>query len=268
MSLQTVTSTWRGDYDETAIGTHDPAYIGSILDVNGSYHTGRGIYESTSPSYAIYDFNCYAGQGVDYSTPANGGGKYLVQSEGGFSWDTTYDSGTQKYTFVTSGDLDCLYLGYTPGGDTGAAPASSTLTTFDAYESLLVVTGFNIAVDAVAVSEFGATDGNDGIAVSGTFASILANASLYEEATLNSAVLYGLAFDNTTTSAFEFVLDKYLESLGSDITDSFTDIATALTGTGVSITYYDEADEYADGGVIGCGCTESAEAESDLLLAA
>lgn len=34
MSLQTVTSTWRGDYDETGIGTHNPDYIGSIRDVS------------------------------------------------------------------------------------------------------------------------------------------------------------------------------------------------------------------------------------------
>jgi len=56
---------------------------------------------------------------------------------------------------------------------------------------------------------------------------------------LNSTVLYSLAFDNTSVQAFEWVLDKYLESLGSDITDSFDDIANALAGTGVEIYYYD-----------------------------
>jgi len=269
--LQTDITTWRGDYDQTGINNYNSSYIGSILDVNGNYHTGTGIYDpnAVAPTYEIYDFCCYAGQGVDHNTPINGGGKFLVQSDAGFSWDTTYDPETELYTFVTSGSLDSLYLGYTPSGDYGAAPASATLTTFDADKSLLVVTGFDIAVDAVAANVFSVADGNAAISVSGTFASILANAPLYEEATLNSAVLYGLAFDNTATQAFEFVLDQYLQSLDADVSlaSSYADIATALANTGVSITYYDYADDYAVGGVIPCGCAET-EVASDTLLAA
>lgn len=259
MSLQTDITTWRADYDSTGADiNHNPAYIGSIRDVDCQYHTGGGIYDPNvaSPNYEIYDFYCFAGQGVDYATPTNGGAKFLVQSDGTFSWDTTYDSVTEKYTFVTSGDLDNLYLGYTPVGDYGASPAAATLTAFDVDKSLLVVTGFNIAVDAVAASVFNVTDGNSGIAVSGTFASILANAGLYEEATLNSAVLYGLAFNNTNTQAFEYVLDEYLKSEGATngLSDTWANIDAALVGTGVTITYYDYADDYVAGGVIPCNC--------------
>ncbi|QTF06965.1 hypothetical protein HC231_02755 [Brenneria izadpanahii] len=215
MSLQSEITTWRDAYDETGIGTHNPAYIGSILAVNGNYYTGNGIYDpsAAAPTYEIYDFNWYAGQGIDSNTSF--GGKYLLYSESGFSWDTTYNSAIGSYSFVTNGSLDNLYLGYNPTSDTGVAPAASTLTTFDAYEPLLVVSGFDIAVDAVASSVFGVADGNSAISVSNsTFSGILANASLYDSATLNSAVIYSLAFDNTDVSAFEFVLDNYLGSLG------------------------------------------------------
>ncbi|MDR0701385.1 MAG: hypothetical protein LBF61_03080 [Azoarcus sp.] len=261
MSLQTDTTAWRGIYDQTEINAYNSDYIGSIWAAgveDCGYHSGSGIYDPTAtpPTYEIYDFNWYAGQGVDHVTPGNGGGKFLVNSAEGFSWDTTYDNVAELYTFVTTGDLDTLYLGYTPVGDYNPSPKCATLATFDAYESLLVVTGFNIAVDAVAVSEFSVTDGNSAIAASllvdDNGNSILANAGIYAAATLNSAVLYGLAFDNTTVQAFEFVLDKYLESRGSDITDPWASINAALVGTGVSITYYNEAGDYVADGVIAC----------------
>lgn len=233
MSLQTAITDWRDIYDETGIGQNDPDYIGSIRDVNGVFHTGVGIYQPGTNQ--IYDFNWYAGQGVDYANPSLGGGKFLVESSAGFSWNTIDQNSNGLYEFVTSGNLNTLYLGDTPSGDTGPAPASGTLTTFNAGLPLLVVNGFNTAVNAVAASQFGVANGNSAISVSATAAdgtalsSILANANLYETATLNSTILYSLAFDKTNTQAFEWVLDKYLESQGSDITDSFEDIQTALS---------------------------------------
>jgi len=242
MSLQSAINDWRADYDETRINEYNPDYIGSIRDTSGVYHTGPGIYQTGSN--AIYSFNVYAGQGVDHNDPDNGGSKYLVYSQDGFSWNTTFDSPTGPYQFVTSGNLDGFILGYTPNGDNGPAPAEATLGSFDFTQPFLAVDGFSIAVN-YAASLFGAADGNSAISVSATasdgttLSSILANSSLYDSVTLNSTVLYSLAFDNTSVQAFEWVLDKYLESLGSDITDSFDDIANALAGTGVEIYYYD-----------------------------
>jgi len=99
-----------------------------------------------------------------------------------------------------------------------------------------------------------------------TLSSILANSYLYDSVTLNSTVLYSLAFDNTEVQAFEWVLDKYLESKGSDITDSFEDIATALEGSGVYIGYYEGFSFYnsANDDVL----SFVAQVEDDLLLAA
>lgn len=267
MSLQSEITSWRASYDQTNIGTNNPAYLGSLRDVNGNYHTGLGTYEN---GYKPYDFTIYTGQGVDHTIPTDGGGKYLVKSTNGFSWSTTDQDQDGLYEFTSSGSLNSLYLGYTPDGDNNPAPAQATLTTFNSDYPLIVVTGFNIAVDSVASSVFGVANGNSAIAVSGTFASLLANSALYESATLNSAVLYSLTFDSTTTQAFEFVLDKYLESKGSDITDSFADIQSALAGTGVSISYYDEAGDYASGGVVTSAVAQAALAEStsDLLQAA
>ncbi len=268
MSLQSEITSWRADYDQTNIASFNSAYLGSLRDVNGGYHTGAATYQPGTNN--PYPFTIYTGQGVDHNTPALGGGKYLVQSTSGFTWKTTDNNSNGKYEFATSGSLNKLFLGYTPAGDNGAAPTSANLTKFDSAEPLVVVSGFNIAIDSVASSVFGVANGNSAIAVSGTFASLLANSSMFDSATLNSAVLYSLTFDSTTTQAFEFVLDKYLESKGSDITDSFADIQSALAGTGVSISYYDEAGDYASGGVVTSAVAQAALAEStsDLLQAA
>ncbi|ENM5738270.1 hypothetical protein AB1F87_001798 [Vibrio mimicus] len=269
MSLQTVITDWRDIYDQTGIGSYNPSYIGSIRDVNGKFHTGKAIYQE---GYKIYDTNWYACQGVDYTDTDLGGGKFLLESGKGFSWDAVNINSNSLLEFETSGNLDSLYLGTTPSGDTGPAPAEGTLTTFNDGEPLLVVKGLNMAVNYVAANQFGVTDGNSAISVSATatdgtvLSSILANAQLYETATLNSTMLYSMAFDKTDTQAFEWVLDKYLESRGSDITDTFEDIQTALAGTGVSVDYYDKAGDYASGGVI--TSSAAAEVDGDLLLAA
>ncbi|MFJ5483614.1 hypothetical protein [Pectobacterium actinidiae] len=273
MSLKTAIDDWRDIYDEAIIVTqNDPAYIGSIRDTSGTFHTGANIYIGVTNQ--IHNFNVYAGQGVDHLNPSNGGGKFMVESTAatGFAWNTVDTNGNGKYEFVTSGNLNKLSLGYTPSGDNGAAPASATLTSFDTGEPLLVVNGFNIAVDYAATLFGTGYNGNSAINVSATasdgtaLSSILANASLYESATLNSTVLYSLAFDNTGVQAFEWVLDKYLESKGSDITDDWADIQTALSGSGVSVTYYD----YAPSSAVAADAyaVAAAEVESDLLLAA
>lgn len=277
MSLKTVINDWRDTYDQTMIDQyHLPAYIGSVKATNGNIYEGVDIYESGNK---IYDFKVYAGQGVDHVTPSNGGGKFVVESTGGFSWDTTvatppstpggYDG---TYNFVTSGSLNKLSLGYTPSGDDSPSPEAATLTAFNTSEPLLVVNGFNIAVDYAATLFGAGYNGNTSISVSATasdgtvLSSILANAGLYENATLNSTVLYSLAFDNTGVQAFEWVLDKYLESKGSDITDDWADIQSALSGTDVSITYYD----YAPSSAVAADAyaVTTADVESDLLLAA
>jgi hypothetical protein len=250
-----VTNAWRIDYDEYEIDTnHKSAYIGSIFDVDGVYHTGNDIYQSTSPSYVIYTFDWYAGQGVDHVMPSNGGGKYLLYSEYeansdckiGFSWETTYDSVAGLYSFVTAGSLNTLYLGYTPDGDYAPSPEQGTLTAFDPTGSLLVVSNFNCVVNAVAETLTGieGADGNTQFDAP----SWLANAGLYDQVTLNSAVIYGLAFDNTPTSAFEVILNAYLESLPGDVSlaSGKTAIDTALSDADscVVIEYYEEAGYY------------------------
>jgi len=267
MSLQTAVNNWRAGYDETGINDVGTPYIGSLLAVDGSFHTGGDIY--IPGTYQIHDFNWYAGQGNDAT---QGGSKFVVNSVDGFSWNTTFDSSTGSLQFVTSGSLNALYLGHSAPEDNGPAPASAdTLTEFDLTYPLLAVHGFDIAVN-YAASLFGAADGNSAIAVSATasdgttLSSILANSSLYDSVTLNSTVLYSLAFDNTNVQAFEWVLDKYLESLGSDITDSFDDIAAALEGTGVEISYYDFDSDYSTYPL--GGAVAFAEVEDDLLLAA
>lgn len=271
MSLQSNINIWKGLYDNTGInaGGGNPDYIGSVIDVNGLYHKGIDIY--TGNGYEIYDFNYYGGQGVKLNDPS--GGKYLLESTGGFQWDTV--SGTTALAMQTSGSLNSLYLGTTPLGDAGASPGQYTVTTFNGGEPLLVVEGFNIVSD-YAATLFGATDGNDSILLSQAgsgaatgidFGDLMAKPGYYESATFNSAVLYNLAFEENAAgvSTFEWALDKYLESKGSDITDSWASIDTALSGTGVSIDYYDFAEDYAVGGVV---ASAAAEVESDLLLAA
>jgi len=251
-----------------ADGNHDPAYIGSILATNGNFYTGGGIYEN---AYKIYDFNVYAGQGVNPGNTSAGGSKFVAYSEAGFSWNTVPGGSSNTYKFETSGSLDVLMFGHSPVNDNGAAPSEEKLTWLDYTKPMLFVSGFDIAVN-YAASLFGATDGNSAIAVSATasdgttLSSILANSTLYDSVTLNSTVLYSLAFDNTSVQAFEWVLDKYLESLGSDITDSFEDIANALAGTGVDIGYYEGFSFYnsANDDVLPFG----AQVEDDLLLAA
>ncbi|HEI8721475.1 TPA: hypothetical protein SLF58_002721 [Serratia marcescens] len=209
MSLQSNINTWKGIYDNAGINTGggNPAYIGSVLDVNGGYHTGTGIYQTGNK---IYDFNIYAGQGV----PVGGtsGGKFLVESTGGFSWNTV-PSGS-AYAMQTSGSLNNLYLGTTPVGDNAPAPAPSTLTAFDGDEPLLVIKGFNIVSD-YAATLFGGSNGNSSIALSQagtgaatgiTFGDLMAKANLYASATFNSAVNYNLAFEENAlgVSTFEW----------------------------------------------------------------
>ncbi|SHI25591.1 hypothetical protein [Pollutimonas bauzanensis] len=269
MSLQSETAIWRDDYDNSGItgGGGDAAYLGSIQGPTG-YHTGPGIYNPNPGAglvYEIFDFNWYAGQGLTGTY----GAKYLLNSEGGFSWDTKAAAVSGKFDFVTTGDLDNLYLGYNPFTDTGASPAELTLTTFRAVDPLLVVENFDIAANYVALNTFGVANGNVAIDASDFVSKgLLSNAQYYDKVTLNSAVIYDLSFDIKDASVFEFVLDRYLESRGSDITDSFLNIQTALAGTGVSITYYDAAGDYASGGVITALAQPELEVASDLLLAA
>ncbi|HEN8221988.1 TPA: hypothetical protein U7301_000531 [Pseudomonas aeruginosa] len=272
MSLQSKISTWQGIYDNTGIygGGGDPNYIGSVCATNGSFHQGGDIYQS---GYKIWDFNWYAGQGVPVG--GSSGGKFLVGSDNGFSWNTITSGSSMK--FVTSGELNTLYLGTTPIGDNGASPACSTLTTFDDDEPLLVIQGFNVAVD-YAASLFGSGyDGNSSIAY-GTTAStdgtaiedLMSNPGYYNSVTMNSAILYDLAFENNgiAMQTFEWVLDQYLESIGSDITESVSVIQgkLAAAGSDLSIDYY----TYADGNYpsTGCACSATAGVEGDLLLAA
>ncbi|HFF3752482.1 TPA: hypothetical protein ACGCMY_005637 [Klebsiella pneumoniae] len=246
--------------------------------MNGNWHGGGSIY--TGNGNEIYKFDWYAGQGVTpYTNPASAvpGGKYLLESTGGFEWDTVTATGNPSLLAMeTSGTLNTLYLG--TSADVENSPAQGTVGTFAAYESLLVVQGFNYVVD-YAASLFGASSGNGSILLSQagtgaatglTFGDLMAKPHYYESATFNSAVLYNLAFEENTAgvSTFEWALDKYLESKGSDITDDLATIQSALTGTGVSIDYYEFADDYAAGGVIASANSAFAEAESDLLLAA
>ncbi|EDY8730843.1 TPA: hypothetical protein P2A77_001705 [Salmonella enterica subsp. enterica serovar Agona] len=270
MSLQSNINAWQGIYDNTGIYQNggNPAYIGSVCATDGSFHQGVDIYQS---GYKIYDFNWYAGQGVPVG--GSSGGKFLVGSDNGFSWDTLPSGSSMK--FVTSGELNTLYLGTTPIGDNGASPDCSTLTTFDDDEPLLVIQGFNVAVD-YAASLFGSGyDGNSSIAYGTTafgtaIEDLMSNPGYYNSVTLNSAILYDQAFENNGIGmqTFEWVLDKYLESIGSDITDTVSTIQAALTtaGSDLSIDYF----TYADGNypTSDCGCSATAGVESDLLLAA
>ncbi|MCR4159111.1 hypothetical protein NUK34_09640 [Kerstersia gyiorum] len=273
MSLSTLIGTWKGIYDNTGINENggNPDYIGSVIDVNGDWYDGANIYSGVGNE--IREFNWYAGQGVaPYTNPALAvpGGKYLVESTGGFEWDTV--SGANALAMQTSGALNTLYLG--TSADVADSPAQATVGTFDEDQPLLVIQGFNYVVN-YAATLFGASDGNDTINMTdkaGTleFKELMSKEWYYESATFNSAVLYNLAFEENTAgvSVFEWALDKYLESKGSDITDDLATIQSALTGTGVSIDYYEFADDYAAGGVIASANSAFTEVESDLLLAA
>ncbi|HCT7642118.1 TPA: hypothetical protein OT834_002917 [Morganella morganii] len=269
MSLQSNINTWKGIYDNTGInaGGGDPSYIGSVVGVNGNTYVGPAIY--TGVGNKIHDFNVYAGQGVTLGNST--GGKFLLESTGGFSWDTV-PSGS-AYAMQTSGSLNNLYLG--TSADSGKSPEEFTVAEFAADKPLLVIQGFNIVSD-YAATLFGGSNGNSSIALSQagtgaatgiTFGDLMAKANLYASATFNSAVNYNLAFEENAlgVSTFEWALDKYLESKGSDITDSWANIDAALAGTGVSVDYYPEADDYAPGGIV---ASAAAELESDLLLAA
>ncbi len=263
MSLQSDVTTWRDYFDEYNIDTNNPDYLGTIKAVNGNVYSGAASYQPGT--YSPYPFYTYTGQGIDHTDDALGGSKYVIQSSAGFTWTTTDSNGNGKYEYNTSGTLNSLTLGTAPEADHGAAPSAAYLTTFDGSSPLITVTGFNTAVDYVAHNSFGVADGNAAIAVTGTFASILSNAAYIDSSSLNAAIIYDLTFDNTNTQAFEYVLDKYLESKGSDITDSYAQIQTALAGSGVSITYYDQASSAS-----GVTTTAVAQAETthELLHAA
>ncbi|EDT3379617.1 hypothetical protein CW959_001649 [Salmonella enterica subsp. enterica serovar Mbandaka] len=268
-----VITPWRELYDNSGVtSVNGPNYIGSVLGASG-FHQGPGIYNpSPAPglAYEIYDFNWYAGQGVDSS---GFGAKFLAYSECGFSWDTTYDSGTGKYSFVTEGSIDTLYLGYNPSGDVGASPASAYLTAFDPAESLLVISNFDVVVDEVA-AYWSIGDGNTPFATP----SWVANGGLYDQVTLNSAVLYGLAFDLPNTAggtALEIVLDTYLENIlgvtgGLSAGQTAIDAALAAASSVVQIDYYDTASAYVSNGVVTEALAQQYldTSECDLLLAA
>jgi hypothetical protein len=260
MSLQSDITTWRDSFDNTQISAYNSDYLGTIKGVDGVVYTGAAAYISGTSN--PHPFSTYTGQGIDHTSADLGGSKYVVQSSTGFTWTTTYNG---SYSSSTSGMLNSLTLGTAPEADHGAAPTAAYLTSFDSYSPLIQITGFNIAVDYVAQTSFGVADGNSAIAVTGTFASILSNSSLFASTTLNAAIIYDLTFDSTSTQAFEYVLDKYLESKGSDITDTYAHIQTALAGTGVSITYYDQASS-ASG--VTTAAVAQAETSHELLHAA
>ncbi|SHE90580.1 hypothetical protein SAMN02745117_01010 [Lampropedia hyalina DSM 16112] len=271
MTLKSNIDTWTGLYNNTGInaGGGNPAYIGSVIDVNGNPHVGPAIY--TGVGNAIWEFNWYAGQGL----PSGGtsGGKFLVESTGGFSWDTVPATGS-LLSMETEGSLNTLYLGTNALGDTGASPGQYTVTTFNPLQPLLVVDGFNYVVD-YAATLFGASDGNDTILLTDTtagglaFEDLMSKPGYYGSATMNAAVLYNLAFEENVegVSIFEWALDQYLkhEGAANGIADTWTNIDNALSDTNVSIDYYAQASTYASGGVI---TSAAAEVESDLLLAA
>lgn len=184
MSLQTSIDAWQLDYDNSGI-TGDGGnsnYLGSIFDTSGNYHTEGGIY-NLSPAlgleYEIFDFNWYAGQGVN--DVSEFGSKYLIYSECGFSWDTRASG--SLFNFETDGSLDYLALGYTPSTDHATSPAQATLTTFSTTDPLLVVSNFDVAVDWVADHVFGSgtLDGNSQISASALTAyGLLSNAAYYD----------------------------------------------------------------------------------------
>ncbi|WP_193073488.1 hypothetical protein [Pseudomonas sp. FME51] len=273
MSLQTNVTNWLNAYNEQPIqNSHNADYIGSILGTNGQFHTGGGIYDqSSSLPYEIFDFNWYAGQGLT----SGFGGKYLLHSENGLSWDTVFNANQTAYNFVTTGSLDTLYLGYS--ADSDFAPAQSTLTAFDEFESLLVVNNFNVAVDYVA-GLFGGANGNSQIntssLVDGNGDSLVSYPQYYEQVTLNSAIIYDLAFEaaDSSSSTFEYVLDAYLSGVSGGSIDIGNDISVinsylSSNGSSLSFEYYDEAGDYAASGVV-TASAPVAEVESDLLLAA
>lgn len=277
MSLQSNISAWQLAYDNAGItaGGGDPNYIGSVCATNGSFYQGANIYQTGT--YQIHEFNWYSGQGV----PSGGssGGKFLVGSNNGFSWNTVDANSNGALEFVTSGSLNTLYLG--TSADNSASPECATLTAFDVNSPLLVVNGFNVAVDDVAFDVFGVANGNTAIPVDSSvatpslFTNLMSNPQYYESATLNSAILYDLAFEDNAHSqqAFEFVLDQYLLGLSGNtvnLSSSWAAIDGVLASTGVDIDYYEFADEYVADGVIptDCGCSATAGVDSDLLLAA
>ncbi len=277
MSLKSNITTWLGDYDNTNVTDINTATesIGSILTVGGVYHTGgagesNSIYDpDSSLPYEIYDFKWYAGQGLDSS---GFGSKFLAYSENGMSWDTKFSTVPNKFEFETTGDIDTLYLGY--NADTDYSPAQATLTAFDANESLLVINNFNVAVDYVALNTFGVADGNGLITVNAGNQDLFSYPQYYEKVTLNSAIIYDLTFDEAvaSTSTFEYVLDAYLSGFSSGAISSASDISVinsylSSNGSSLSFDYYDEAGDYAAGGVV-TASAPVAEVESDLLLAA
>lgn len=277
MSLQSVINDWLGDYDNTH--QTDPATatksIGSILTVANVYHTGgagesNSIYvPNSNHPYEIYDFKVYAGQGLDSVGPGAFGSKFVLESTSGFSWDTVDANNNGKYEFVTSGNLNTLKLGY--AADTGYAPGETTLTAFDTAEPLLVVNNFNVVVDYVALNTFGVADGNAQITVNAGNQNLFSYPQYYDKVTLNSAIIYDLTFEKAAaaTSTFEYVLDQYLLGLSGntvDLSSSWAAINSTLSGTGVSISYYD----YAPSSAVAADAyaVAAAEVESDLLLAA
>lgn len=276
MSLQSNVTSWISAYNAVPFQTsQNPDYLGSILGTDDQFHTGIGLYKQPPASglqYEIYDFNWYAGQGLTGAA----GGKYLVHSENGLSWDTVNADTVGQFNFVTTGSLDTLYLGYNAIGDTGESPAEATLTTFNPYGPLLVINNFSTAIDHVA-GLFGGTDGNSQILSSALVdsdgKSIITFPQYYEKVTLNSAIIYDLAFESAESdqSTFEYVLATYLKDISNgDITidSDIADINTYLSDkSDLSFEYYPQAGSYAPDGEITTSAPV-AETNSDLLLAA
>lgn len=273
MSLKSNVTAWLGDYDNSnQTGPNATESIGSILTVGNVYHTGgagepNSIYDpSSSLAYEVYDFKVYAGQGLDSS---DFGSKFVLESTGGFSWDTV-NAGGGKYSFETSGSLNTLKLGY--AADTGYAPGQTTLTGFDTSEPLLVVNNFNVAVDYVALNTFGVANGNAAITVNAGNQGLFSYPQYYEQVTLNSAIIYDLTFDEAAaaTSTFEYVLDAYLSGFSGGAISSASDISVinsylSANGSSVSSDYYATAPSSFSSVE---ASTAFAEVESDLLLAA
>lgn len=290
MTLQTDLNTWESNYDSSGINswTVGSNYIGSVK--NGTtFESGLDIYQtrpgvpSGNNNYTIHDFEWYAGQGV--VTSSSIGSKYLVHSDtaGGFSWDTidVGGSGVRMYNFVTTGRLDTIYLG--SSSETSESPSEVNLNAFVGTSPLLVIDNFYVAANYVGNAlttslGLGSGHGNSLIPVLGSsgVSDWLSNEDYYQNVTINSAVLYGLAFPDTTNNingsqtALEYVLDTYLQSLGQGVSlnSSYSAIETALlnVGSDLTIDYYSAASNYP-GSEITTAFAPSLLAEDALVVA-
>lgn len=93
--------------------------------------------------------------------------------------------------------------------------------------------------------------------------------------TLNSTVIYDLAFNATATSTFEFVLDQYLSGISGNTISSVSSLSAInayldTIGSAVEFQEYASAGSYASGGVVTEALAQTYLDASDcgLLLAA